>query len=444
MNQFTLAGRERTLLMSLMILGLVCMGITYFTDDAFHSRFWSNFLHNSVFFTGIAFLALMFLCANIMALSGWYVVFKRLWEAFAQFLIVGLALMLVVIIGLWLNGHHLYHWADEASVANDVILQGKSGFLNPVAYTGFTLIVLGVWYFFATKMRAFSLEEEGVEKYDFSIHKKKMRVWASWFLPIGGFTSAALVWQWVMSIDAHWYSTLFAWYCTISWFVSMLCITVLTLIYLKSRGYYEEVKADHFHDLGKFVFGFSVFWTYLWFSQYMLIWYGNVGEETVYFRQRYDEYPVLFYGNLFINFVLPFFVLLRNDTKRKMGTMTVMCSIVLFGHWLDYFLMIKPGVLHTAHELMGHGEHGEAHSAMDHGVEAVAQAVSQGTEAAGHAASHASAMVSGFTIPGLLEVGTFLGFAALFAFFFLNQLAKAPLVAKRDPYIDESLHHHVV
>ena len=88
MNQFTLAGKERTFLMSFMILGLVCLGITYFTDDAFHTRFWSNFLHNSVFFTGIAFLALMFYAANLIALSGWHVVFKRIWEAYAQFLMV--------------------------------------------------------------------------------------------------------------------------------------------------------------------------------------------------------------------------------------------------------------------------------------------------------------------------------------------------------------------
>ncbi|MCB0668164.1 MAG: hypothetical protein KDC80_20200 [Saprospiraceae bacterium] len=442
MNQYTLAGRERTLLMSLMILGLVCMGITFFTDDPYHTRFWSNFLHNSVFFTGVAFLALMFYAANMIALSGWHVVFKRLWEAYSLFLIVGLALMLVVIVGLWLHGHHLYHWADKEAVMNDEILKGKSGFLNPVVYTLFTIGFVGLWYFFALKLRAFSLEEDGVSKWDFTIHKKKMRVWASWFLPIGGFTSAAIVWQWVMSIDAHWYSTLFAWYCTISWFVSMLCITVLTLIYLKGKGYYPQLKADHFHDLGKYVFGFSVFWTYLWFSQYMLIWYGNVGEETIYFRHRFDNYPVLFYGNLVINFVLPFLVLLRNDTKRKMGVMSVICTIVLLGHWIDYFLMIKPGALHTAHEMMGHSA--STMQGGEHGGEAVAQAVGHGAETAGHAVEHASNFVAGFTIPGLLEIGTFVGFAALFAYFFLTQLAKAPLVAKQDPYIDESLHHHVV
>ncbi len=443
MNQYTLVGKERTFLMGFMILGLICLGITYFTDDPFHSRFWSNFLHNSVFFTGIAFLALLFLCANIIALSGWYVAFKRLWEAYAMFLLVGLILMAIVIVGLWLDGHHLYHWADPESVASDAVLSGKSSFLNPLTYTLFTFIIVGAWYYFAIKLRRFSLDEENVEKFDFSVHKKKMRVWASWFLPIGGFSSAAIIWLWVMSLDAHWYSTLFAWYCTISWFVSMLCITVLTLIYLQSKGYYPEVKADHFHDLGKYVFGFSVFWTYLWFSQYMLIWYGNIGEETIYFRQRFDEYPVLFYTNLIINFVLPFLVLLRNDTKRKAGTMAIICGIVLFGHWLDYFLMIKPGVLHTAHELMGHG-HDADHGSVIELHDAVARTVAHSAETAEHAADHASHFVAGFTLPGLLEIGTFLGFAALFTWFFLGELKKAPLVANRDPYIDESLHHHVV
>ncbi len=437
MNQFTLPGRERSILLAFIILGALCLGITYVIDDEFHTRFWSNFLHNSVFFTGVAFLALMFLCANLIALSGWHVVFKRLWEAYSQFLVVGLGLMLIVVIGLWLNGHHLYHWADAASVESDPLLQGKRSFLNPVTYSALTIIIVGVWYFFAIKMRALSIEEDGVEKYDYTLHKKKLKLWASIFLPVGGFSSAAIIWQWVMSIDAHWYSTLFAWYATISWFVSMLCITVLTLIYLKGKGYYQEVKADHFHDLGKYVFGFSVFWTYLWFSQYMLIWYGNVGEETVYFRQRFDEYPVLFYGNLFINFVIPFLVLIRNDTKRKMGTMSVICSIVLIGHWIDYFLMIKPGVLHTAHELMGHG-HGTSESSGGHDTLSHA-----GAQAVAHV-EHASSFVSGFTIPGFLELGTFLGFGALFMFFIFRQLEKAPLVPKGDPYIDESLHHHVV
>jgi len=225
---------------------------------------------------------------------------------------------------------------------------------------------------------------------------------------------------------------MFAWYSGASWFVSMIALTILVLVYLKSKGYYEQVTDEHIHDLGKFLFAFSIFWTYLWFSQFMLIWYANVGEETVYFRTRYDHYPVLFYGNLVINFLVPFFVLMRNDTKRKFGSVGIVAGIVLFGHWWDYFLMIKPGALHTAHELGG------AHGAGAHG---------HATEhAGGHGeatVAHASEFVSGFTLPGLLEIGVFIGFLCAFLYFTYSVLAKTKLVPERDPYLAESLHHHV-
>jgi len=410
MNQFTFEAKDKKLFLGAMVLGIVCLAITFFTDDAYHTRFWSNFLHNSVFFTGIGFLALFILSAKLLAYSGWHTTFKRVWEAFSLFIIVGLVLMLVVIAGLWGHLHHLYHWADAAEVAKDPLLQSKSGFLNPVIYTLFTVLILGVWYFFATRLRKISLQEdEEGNALDFSFNKR-MKVLGAMFLPIGGFSSAAVVWLWIMSVDAHWYSTLFAWYATASWLVSFVALTIILLIVLKGRGYFENVSPEHLHDLGKYLFGFSIFWTYLWFSQYMLIWYGNVGEETVYFQTRINEYPVLFYGNLLINFVLPFFVLMRNDTKRKVGTLMFTAIAVLFGHWIDFFQMIKPGVYHTAMEAAGEHAHGFA---------------------------------SGFSIPGLLEIGTFIGFLGLFFYYTFSRLEKAALEPKNDPYLLESYNHHV-
>jgi hypothetical protein len=412
MNQFTFEAKEKKLFLGAMILGVVCLIITYLTDDAYHSRFWSNFLHNSVFFTGIGFLALFLLSAKLLAYSGWHTVFKRIWESFSLFIIVGLGLMLVVIAGLWGHLHHLYHWSDAEEVAKDEILLGKSGFLNPFMYTLFTVVVLLVWYYFATKIRKLSLTQdtEG-SPLDFSFNKKMKTVGAI-FLPIGGFTSAAVIWLWIMSIDAHWYSTLFAWYTTASWLVTFVAFTIVFIILLKGKGYLQMVTSEHLHDLGKFLFGFSIFWTYLWFSQYMLIWYGNVGEETVYFQTRINEYPVLFYGNLLMNFVLPFFVLMRNDTKRKVGTLMFTSIALIFGHWIDFFQMIKPGVYHTMMEASG---------TLDHGHH----------------------FVSGFSIPGLLEIGTFIGFLGLFMYYSYSQLAKAPLVPENDPYLAESINHHV-
>ena len=150
------------------------------------------------------------------------------------------------------------------------------------------------------------------------------------------------------------------------------------------------------------------------------------------------NFPHLFYLNVGINFLIPFFVLMRNDTKRKIGSMTFVCIAVLFGHWIDYFLMIKPGVMHTTHAIMGHGHSlGEVQEASA----LLVQHAEEGAEGAHHAAS---AAMAGVHFPGLLEIGTFLGFAALFVYIVMMNLEKSSLVSYRDPYIDESLNYHVV
>lgn len=407
MDQFKFTSSQKMVLLGAMGLGVLCLLITFLTDDHLHTRFWSNFLHNSVFFTGIAFISLFFMCASITAWAGWFVVMKRVWEAYSYFMMVGLGLMAIIIVGLWAHWHHLYHWADVEAVAKDAVLTGKKSFLNKGWYTFGTLIIVGAWIYFAWKLRQLSLDEDVNGTTAFT-HHHKMRVWSAAFLPIAGFSSAAIIWQWVMSVNPHWYSTLFAWYAATSWFDAALGLTILTLVYLKTIGYFESVTTEHLHDLGKYMFAFSIFWTYLWFSQYMLIWYGNVGEETVYFRERLDHYRVLFYGNLVLNFAAPFLILMRNDTKRKYGTLVFASVIVFLGHWIDYFLMIKPGVVETAHEELGHS---------------------------------ATVAWMGNYFPGLLELGTMIGFLGLFLYFVFQQLEKASLVPKNDPYMGESLHH---
>jgi len=422
MEQFIFTSKQRNATFVMMAIGLLCMIITWMTDDALHTRFWTNFLHNSVFFTGIGFVALFMICASISTYTSWFVVFRRVWEAYSLFLIVGIILMLIIIVGLWGNFHHLYHWSDPHEVSKDIILTNKSSFLNPVWYTAGTVIILGVWYYFAKRLTSIGRDEDlhGTNDY---MQYKKTKVLAAIFLPIGGFSSVAVIWQWLMSLDAHWYSTMYAWYTTASWFVAMLCISVLMIIFLKSRGYLELVSREHLHDLGKYVFAFSIFWAYLWFSQFMLIWYANNGEETTYFNQRMVHYPALYWGNLIINFLLPFLVLMRNDTKRKMGIMAFVCIVVFLGHWLDFFQMIKPGALHTATEALG--------AMSSHGAE-------------GTAVHHAApGFRMGFTIPGLLELGTLLGFLGLFFYVSLSNLTKVSLVPVNDPFLHESIHHHV-
>ena len=507
-TQFTFEGRQKAVFGGMMAVGALCLGLTFMNDDEFHTRFWTNFLHNSVFFTGISFTALFLLCALMTAYSGWQTVIKRIWEAYSLFLVVGMLLMGVVVAGVWGHFHHLYHWADAAAVAKDKILTHKSSFLNKGWFTLATFGFVGTWVFFAFKLRGMSKQEDVAGTNAYEIHKK-MKPWAAGFMPIGGFTSAAVIWQWVMSIDAHWYSTMFAWYATASFLVSMFALTIMILIYLKSNNYFSYVTADHLHDLGKFLFGFSIFWTYLWFSQFMLIWYANNGEETIYYRERFDHYKVLFFANLVMNFVLPLFILIRNDVKRKFGSMFFMAALIFFGHWVDFFLMIKPGAFKIAQEAReemkaeGHGHTGmnnknikaeavltstqepakaveavkevakaATHKTVEavkegtekavegvkeavHGAEGTKEATHESDESheahvagAGHKAGEAQheeveASRAGFDFPLLLEVGTMIGFLGLFLFFVFSCLQKASLFPGNDPYIEESLNHHV-
>ena len=190
------------------------------------------------------------------------------------------------------------------------------------------------------------------------------------------------------------------------------------------------------------MFAFSVFWTYLWFSQYMLIWYGNIGEETVYFQTRIQQYPVLFYGNLILNFALPFLILMRNDNKRKYGTLIAVGIIVFFGHWWDIFQMVKPGTYHASLELNMEYHSGPATSEAltkdSHSITA-----QHGETAHDEHASNNHMPPVGYFIPGLADIGLMIGFLALFFATTLHFLSKAPLVPKYDPFLQESLHHHV-
>jgi cytochrome bd-type quinol oxidase subunit 2 len=370
-TQFVFEKKTKTLLISGMVLGAVCLGLTFFNDDEYHTRFWTNWLHNAVFFTGIAFTSMFFLSAQITAFAGWNSVVRRVWEAMSQFMWVGLILMGVIALGVWGHFHHLYHWnsldiniTDPEAPHYDRVLAGKKSFLNPVWFTVGTIGFLMIWYYWAKNLRQASVDQDTMETSDFKYYRKQ-RKWAASFLPIGGFLSTVFLWQAVMSVDPHWYSTMFAWYSMVSMWLGSISLTVMLIIYLKSLGYLDYVNQNHLHDIGKFLFGISVFWTYLWFDQFMLIWYANNGEETIYFKERMVHYPVLFWGNLLLNFVTPFLILMRNDTKRKFGTMFFVALVVFFGHWWDYFYMIKPGARIAAHEAkeLAEGKHGgDSHS----------------------------------------------------------------------------------
>ncbi len=361
-------------------------------------RLFVNLWLNNVYFTGIAITGLFFVAVQYVAYAGWSVLIKRIPEALGYYLPIGGAVMLLVFL---FGSHDIFHWTHESlydvnSPEYDPIIAGKSGYLNTPFFLIRMVVFFALWILFFNWLRRNSINEDlqgGTSYYHKSIRISAM------FLVVFGISSSVSAWDWVLSIDTHWFSTMFGWYVFASWFVSGLAATTLTVIILKQNGYLKMVNANHLHDLGKFVFAFSIFWTYIWFSQFMLIWYANMPEESIYFIDRLGgnggTFKWVFFTNLLVNFAFPFLVLMTRDAKRQMIMLKIVTIAILAGHWLDFYLMMMPGTLRS-----------------NAGI-------------------------------GFIEIGTALVFLGVFLLTFTKGLTKASLVPVNHPFLEESIHHHV-
>jgi hypothetical protein len=352
-DRFEIPARLRNtslFLLAVGIIALICGAVFMLggNNNADKTRFWLTLLHDSVFFTLITAVSIFIQAAVSLAQGGWIVAYRRVPEAIgANVWVFGLITIIVtfsIVFGFRINGQNpVYGWVTPG---NDKILLGKSSFLNPGMFVGFTLVTVGLWAFFGRKFRALSLAQENAPKNSPKIYWKFFRLSGIFLVVYGLSQMSTTPWFWIMSVQPHWYSTLFSWYTFASAFVSGMSLILLWVVYLKNQGNLHLVTTEHMHDLGKFMFAFSIFWTYLWFAQYMLIWYANVPDETVYFKLRQQgPYSIIFYSVFLINFVMPILILMSRPSKRNYFTVTFMAMIIIFGHWLDFFQMIMPGPL---------------------------------------------------------------------------------------------------
>jgi hypothetical protein len=371
-------------------------------------RIYANLWLNAVFFAGIAIIGVFFVAIQYVAHAGWSANLIRVPMAFGSFLPWAFGAMFIVFLASYLTHDSLFHWThsnlyneflEDGVTRNpdyDEIIAGKKGFLNIPFYLIRMVVFFAIWYVMFNLIKKASLREDldgGVNFYKNNIK------YSAIFLVFFAVTSSIAAWDWVMSIDPHWFSTLFGWYVFSSWWVSGLAVITLAVVLLKEKGYLSIVNHNHLHDLGKFMFAFSIFWTYLWFSQFLLIYYANIPEETIYFVERLrgynGQYTALVFINLFLNFFFPFLVLMTRDAKRQMIFLKIAASVIIVGHWLDFYLMIMPGTV---------------------------------------------GIFGGF---GFVEFGTVLTFAGVFIYVVSKALAKAPLIAKNHPMLQESIHHDI-
>lgn len=394
--QFT--QKNKTISYVLIAIGLVSVIASFVLHN---HQAWSNLLQNTFYFMAIALGGTFFLAIQYAAEVGWSVVLKRILEAMGTFLPVASILMLVVFFGNYIaahnGGHYLYHWLhmelyDPASHEYDAIIAGKQGYLNLPFFVIRMVAYFVIWSGIAYLLRKHSLKED-IE--GGNTHYFKAKRLSIIFLVLFAITSSTSAWDFIMSIDTHWFSTLFGWYTFAGLFISSLAVLAFILVYCIKKGYMPWITEHHLHDLGKFIFAFSIFWTYLWFSQFMLIWYANIPEEITYFMVRQDHYRGLFIANLLVNFIAPFMLLMSRDAKRKLNMLMAVSVILFIGHWIDTFLMVTPGVMKADWHL------------------------------------------------GWMEIGTALGFLGLFMFVVQNSLTKAPLLREKHPLLQESLHHSI-
>lgn len=369
----------------LMGLGVVGLVVGFMTDP---SRTWANILFSNYYFLSLAIGAAFFFSLQYITQSGWSAMFRRVPEAVMQFIPFAALIMLTLYFGL----HDIYHWSHEDAVAHDELLAHKAPFLNVPFFMIRILIYCIPWILLVRHLRKLSLQEDqlgGITNFE------KIEFWSKVFIFVLALTFSMASFDWIMSIDAHWYSTIYAFKNFAAAFYHGTALVAMIVIILHKKGYYKDLNTSHLLDFSRYMFGLSIIWGYLYFSQFALIWFGNIPEETAYYAMRWDNgWLIFFVLNFVLNWFIPFIGLLPQKLDRSINFVFFITVVLLFGLFTDIFEQVMP-LITTTPKI------------------------------------------------GIIEIGIFAGLAGLFIFVIIKALVKAPLIPKNHPYLDESIHHHI-
>lgn len=320
-------------------------------ENQAHNRPWAAFFVAAFYAFAIAIGALFFLAILFASNSGWPIVISRVMEGVATFIPIGGVLVLIVIFGAWFGGNHFYHWMDPAltdpnSDKFDVIIYSKAEiWLNSGwIYRSVLYVVLYTLFMIWIKRTTKKMDENPGNR---SLWEKLFRR-SVIFVVVFALTSMAMAWDWIMSMDPHWYSTVFMWYGLMSYLVGTIAVIAIISIYLNKRDALPKFNDNHQHDLAKYIYAFSLVWTYMWFIQYMLQWYANVPEEVQYWQQRSAQYPYYFWM-LVPNFLLVLLVFTSSSIKRVAWAVLALSFMVIAGHYWDFYGQIMPATVGGFH-----------------------------------------------------------------------------------------------
>jgi hypothetical protein len=370
-----------------MAMGIIAVATGFLANG---ERALANLLLNNFYFLCLAIGASFFLALQYITQAGWSAAFKRIPESISAYIPWAALIMILIMIGM----KSLYPWIqpDEHSFDEHSmhLIEHKSPFLNVPFFLIRLVIYFTVWVFMTRLLRKYSLKED-IE--GGMIYFEKSGFYSKVYIFTLALTFSLASFDWIMSIDPTWFSTIFALKNFITSFYHGSALIVLIVVIMHHYGYFQFITDAHWQDFSKYVFILSIMWAYFWFSQYLLIWYANIPEETVYYVHRLTgPWKTVFYLNLILNWTVPFVVLLSNYFARKKMVLGIVIVFVLIGLWIDIYEQIMPGTI-------------------------------------------------GDVKIGFTEIGTYLGFAGLFIYIFLRTLSSAALIPANHPLLQESLHH---
>jgi len=371
-----------------LIVGVVAL-VLLVVFSRFHAKphVYFSYLTSYMFWLSIALGGLFFVIIQHATRAGWSIVVRRI----AENAMITLPLFAILFLPIVLFGmHHLYHWSHEAAVAHDKVLQAKSGYLNPSFFYLRSAGYFIVWSLLGYRFYRKSLRQDVDGETGHSAGLRKLSAPA---IVIFGLTVTFASFDWLMSLDPHWYSTMFGVYFFSGCFVAIIAFLSIVGILLRQSGKLVNIiTAEHYHDLGKLLFAFAVFWTYIAFSQYFLYWYANIPEETMWFRHRlHGNWRLLTFILALGHFVVPFFFLMTRKTKRNVNTLLVAAVWMLAVHFIDLYWIVMPTFLKSGFEF------------------------------------------------SMLDLFSFVGIGGLFVGIFSSRMIAKPLVPVGDPRLQESL-----